>query len=406
MSDFLNFAEARLLAKRRLPHGLFEFIDRGTEDENALHRNREALDAVRIRPRVLTGAGARTQAVSLFGQTYNAPIIVAPTSMVGFVRYRGEADLARAASKNGILFCAATQATASVEEIAAASTGPIWLQLYLLGEDEQFTRDLLQRAWNVGVRTLVVTVDTPVYPKREYNTRNGFELPFRYSVRNVCDVALHPHWAIGVFARYLVSGQLPVYANYPLECRRMFGRSKRLPLMPDVGWGHMRWLRDLWKGNLVLKGILRPDDAILAGKIGADGIVVSSHGGRNLDSAAAPVEVLAKIVDAVGEQMTVIADGGIQRGSDILKILAIGAKAVMVGRGLLYGTAVGGMSGASRFIEILRGELDTAMAMTGCKHLQELDRSVVELPACESCGGNELVEPEQSPTVGDIKSAQ
>ncbi|WP_439397342.1 alpha-hydroxy acid oxidase [Bradyrhizobium sp. PMVTL-01] len=381
MNKFLNHADLRRLAKRRLPRGIFEYIDRGTEDENALLQNRRALDGVRIKPHMLTGGATRSQVVSLFGQIHDAPIIVAPTAFAGLVWHRGEIELAKAAAANDIPFCAATEAITSVEEIAAASTGPIWFQLYLW-ENEELSLDLLQRAWNSGVRTLVVTCDNPVTANREYNTRNGFGVPFRYSARNVCDVALHPRWALSVFARYLATGHVPARANYPHAYRSsILGKGKPLPYEPNLGWGHMRRLRDFWKGNLVLKGILRVEDAILAAELNADGIIVSNHGGRSLDSAVAPIEVLAEIVDAVGEQMTVIADSGVRRGSDILKLLAMGAKAVMVGRILLYGTAVGGMSGASRMIWILRRELDTAMAMSGCNDLRKLTRSLLERPS-------------------------
>lgn len=384
MNDFLNHRELRELTKRRLPRGLFEYIDRGTEDENALRRNRNALDAVRIKPRVLTGGHARTQAISLFGETHETPMIVAPTAFAGLVWYRGEIELAKAAGANGMPFCTSTDAITAVEEIAAASAGPVWLQLYMW-EKEEFTRDFLKRAWDSGVRTLVITCDNAVASNREYNSRNGFGMPFRFSTRNVRDVALHPRWAVGVFARYLATGRVPAFANHPAEYRSsIFSssifKSKGLGYNLDFGWEDIRRLRDLWKGNLVLKGLLRVDDAILAAKYGADGIVVSNHGGRNLDSAVAPIEVLADIVDAVGEKIAVIADSGVRRGSDILKLLAAGAKAVMLGRILLYGTAVGGMSGASHTIGILRRELKVAMGMSGCRDLCQMDRSLLEMP--------------------------
>lgn len=393
MQDFLNYWELRELARRRLPHGLFEYIDRGTEDENSLRRSRHAFDAVRIRPQVLTGSGGvRTQSVSIFGQTYDAPIVVAPTAMAGLVWYRGEIELAKAAASTGIPFCAAMQAISAVEEITAASRSQVWFQLYFFGENEQFaeelSRDLSQRAWNNGVRTLVVTVDMPVPGNREYRIRNGFEMPIKYSARNLYDVTVHPRWTLGVVARYLAAGRVPAFANYPVDHRcSILSRKKPLRLMPGLSWDHVRRLRDAWKGNFVVKGILRPDDAILAAKMGADGIVVSDHVGRRFDSAVAPIEVLPEIVDAVGRQLTVIADSGIRRGSDILKLLAMGAKAVMIGRGLLYGTAVGGMTGASRMIEILRRELDTTMAMTGCTHIRDLNRDYLEMPG--SWGGDD-----------------
>ncbi|WP_074070864.1 alpha-hydroxy acid oxidase [Rhizobium gallicum] len=380
MKHFLNYREARQLAKRRLPRSIFEYIDRGTEDETGLRHNRNALDAVRIRSRALAGGTVRNQNASLFGKTYNSPIIVAPTAFAGLVWYRGEVQLAKAAAANGIPFCAATEAIDAVQEIAGASDGETWFQLYMW-EDENLWRDLLERAWNCGVRVLVSTVDTVVSANREYNVRNGFGMPFRFGVRNVADAAFHPRWVLGVIARYLAAGRTPSFANYPGAYRSsIFAATKHLGLQPDLNWEHMRKLRNVWKGSLILKGILRTDDAIRAVNLGADGIVVSNHGGRQLDIAVAPIEVLAEIVDTVGAQTTVIADSGVQRGSDILKLLAVGAKAVMVGRGPLYGTAIGGMPGASQMIGVLRRELDIAMALTGCEDIRELNRSLLEMP--------------------------
>lgn len=378
MTVFLNYSELRRLAQRRLPRGIFEYIDRGAEDEIGLRHNRLALDAVRIRPRVLTGDRPHSQAISLFGETYDAPMIVAPTAFAGLVWYRGEIALARAASAEGIALCAATDAISSVEEVAAASRGPIWFQLYLW-KDREFTQSLLQRAWESGVRTLLVTCDTAVGPNREYNVHNGFDMPFRFSARNLCDAALHPRWLLGVLAKYMATGRVPGFANYPAGFHRnIFAAGKELPYDRDLSWEHIRRLRETWKGNLVLKGILRVDDALQAAKMGVDGIVVSNHGGRNLDSAVAPIEVLANIVDAVGEQITVIADSGVRRGGDVLKLLAIGARAVMLGRMPLYGTAVGGMSGASQAIRILRRELDIAMKLSGCRDFHQMDRSLLD----------------------------
>ncbi|UVO35801.1 alpha-hydroxy-acid oxidizing protein [Bradyrhizobium arachidis] len=386
-NSFLNYAELRQLARRRLPRIIFDFIDRGTEDEHALRRNRNALDSVRIRPRALRGGGVRNQATSLFGQNCDTPIIVAPTAFAGLVWYQGELELAKAAAANGMPFCAATEALTPVEEIAAASNGPIWFQLYLW-EKEEFTRDLLERVWSSGVRTLLVTCDNSVSANREYNIRSGFGMPLRYSTRNLCDVAFHPRWALGVFARYLATGSVPTFANYPAAYRSsILSRNTKALRYQPIGWDHIRWIRDLWKGNLILKGILRADDAILGAKLGADGVVVSNHGGRNLDGAVAPIEVLAEIVDAVGKQLTVIADSGVQRGSDILKLLAVGAKAVMIGRGLLYATAVGGSSGASRMVGILQRELDIALGMSGCNDIGELDRSLIEMPGVKPMAG-------------------
>ncbi|MCA1510420.1 alpha-hydroxy acid oxidase [Bradyrhizobium sp. NBAIM01] len=379
MTVFLNYSELRQLAQRRLPRGIFQYIDRGTEDEVGLRHNRMSLDAVRIKPRILTGDRPHSQAISLFGETYDAPMIVAPTAFAGLVWHQGEIALAKAASTEGVALCAATDSISSVEEIAAASRGPIWFQLYLWKHYEM-TQALLQRAWETGVRTLVVTCDTAVGPNREYNARNGFDMPFRFSASNLCDAAVHPRWVLGVLARYMATGRLPGFANYPAGFESsIFAAGKALPYDRDLSWEHIRRLRDDWKGNLVLKGILRVDDALVAVRMGADGIVVSNHGGRNLDSAVAPIQVLAKVVDAVGGQITVIADSGVRRGSDVLKLLAIGARAVMLGRMPLYGAAVGGMSGASQAIRILRRELDIAMKLSGCRDFRQMDRSLLDM---------------------------
>ncbi|SDZ97291.1 alpha-hydroxy acid oxidase [Variovorax sp. YR216] len=377
MNAFLNHAELRELARRRLPRAIFEYIDRGTEDEVGLRHNREAFDAVRIRPRVLAAGGTRSQAVTLFGQACDIPIIAAPTACAGLVRFRGEVELAKAAAANNLPFCAALEAINSLEDITEASEGNVWFQVYVW-QDEQLVSALLTRAWNLGVRTLVVTLDSPVASKREYNLRNGFGMPFRFSPRNVCDVALHPRWALGVLGRYLASGSVPSYANYPAGHRdTIFASSKPLAYQDDLCWTHMRWLREQWRGNLVLKGILHPDDAVLACELGADGIVVSNHGGRTFDSAVAPIEVLPEIARAVGDRATILADSSVRRGSDVLKLIAAGAKAVMVGRVLLYGTAVGGMSGASQTIGMLRSEIDSALAMSGCKDIRNVDGSLL-----------------------------
>lgn len=379
MVDFLNYSEARELAKAKLPRGIFEFVDRGTGDEFSLRHNRRQFEAARILPRVLTGGSPRSQKVEIFGETYSAPMLAAPTAFAGLVWFKGEIELARAAAAYGIPFCAATEAITGVGEIATAVGTPIWFQLYLW-DREELSQDLIEKAWTNGARTLVVTVDTPVLPKREYNVRNGFDIPFRFSPRNVFDVATHPRWAVGVLGRYLAAGGLPNFANYPPEYRSNIlsrGSARSMSLAPDLDWDCVRRIRTNWKGNLVIKGILRADDALLALKIGADGIIVSNHGGRNLDGAVAPIEVLPDIADAVGDRLTVLADSSVQRGSDIFKLLASGAKAVLLGRSLLYGTAIAGSAGALRMMRNLGEELDVAMAMSGCRSLGEIDRSLL-----------------------------
>ncbi|MNN12699.1 (S)-mandelate dehydrogenase [compost metagenome] len=309
--------------------------------------------------------------------------MVAPTAFAGLVSFRGETALARAAAEFGIPFTAATESITSVDEIANASPASIWFQLYLWNKLE-ISYALLDRAWLSGVRTLIVTVDTPVMPKREFNVRNGFDVPLRFSARNVFDVATHPRWALGVLGRYVLSGGLPTFANYPKQYRQdLLHRRKvdSLDLMPDLSWEHMKGIRDRWKGNLIIKGILRPDDALRAKALGADGIVVSNHGGRNLDFAVSPIEVLREISDSVGSSLTVLADSSVQRGSDVFKLLANGAKAVLVGRSMLYGTAAGGQAGALRMMHVLTEELGLTMDMSGCRSIDDIQQSLLQTAA-------------------------
>jgi isopentenyl diphosphate isomerase/L-lactate dehydrogenase-like FMN-dependent dehydrogenase len=386
--DALNFHDLRRLAKSRLPRGIFEYIDRGTEDEHGLRHLRNAFEACRIEPHMLTGGTQRSLAVELFGERYALPLVAAPTAFTGLVWHKGEIALAHAAADANIAYCAATEAVTSLEEIAAASPRPVWFQLYLW-EDQNLWTQLLRNAWACGVRTLVVTVDTPVYANREFNQRNGFGVPFRFSAKNMLDVATHPRWALQVMGRYAASGSLPDFANYPAHYRHdILGRGppKKMRHMPGLSWDHVDELRREWKGNLVLKGILRSDDALRAAEHGVDGIVVSSHGGRNLDSAVAPIEVLQRIADAVGDRMTILADSGVQRGSDVFKLLAAGARAVMIGRAFLYGTAAGGKTGAAHAIHLLGKELDTTMALSGSPSLDAIGKARVTKPFSKTTG--------------------
>ncbi|MFM0616295.1 alpha-hydroxy acid oxidase [Paraburkholderia nemoris] len=375
----LNYLEYRDAARRRLPRGLFEYLDRGAESETGIAHNRHVLDSIRVQPRVLVGASPRSQATTLFGVPLEMPVIVAPTAFAGLVWHKGEIALARAAARAGIPFCAATEAITSVEEIADSAGGNIWFQLYLWSEP-QHSHALMERAWQAGVRTLVVTVDTPVSPNREYNVRNGFGMPVRLSARNIADVVTHPRWFCEVLLRYYMVDGSPRFVNYPEPYRRSLlerGIKPKIQHEPALAWSHFATLRRHWRGNIVVKGVLRVDDALKAVELGADGIVVSNHGARNLDSAVAPAQILPRIADAVGERIVVLCDSGIQRGSDIVKLIALGAKAVMVGRAFLNATAVRGEAGAFDMASILSTEADLTMAMTGCRTLPDITRDLI-----------------------------
>ncbi|MCO6050500.1 alpha-hydroxy-acid oxidizing protein [Mesorhizobium sp. RP14(2022)] len=364
--DFLDFEEARQRARRRLPRGVFEYIDRGTEAETAIAENRRALDSARVVPRVLQGECKRDFSVRLFGREVHTPILVAPTAFAGLVRYRGDVALAKAAAAAGSIFCAATESVVSLEDIVREASGNTWFQLYLWERREDW-EDLLDRAEALGIDVLVLTVDTPVFPKKVFNVRNGFGLPMRFGPRNVMDVMSRPVWAADVLGRSLRTGELPQFANYPASGRSsILGRHQQtVRHQPGLSWEHVRQVRSRWKGKLLLKGILSPEDARMAKDHGAEGIVVSSHGMRNFDATVAPIDQLPLVRDAVGDGLTILADSGVQRGSDVMKLLRAGADAVMLGRAMLYALAAGGQAGAERMFSILDQEMRAAAMFAG-----------------------------------------
>ncbi len=381
--DAYNIEDLRELAKRRLPKGLFEFVDRGTEDETALRRNRTALTNIKLRPRVLVDVAQRKQNISLFGHPQTMPIAIAPTGSAGLMWHNGEIALARAASKAGIPCTIATGAMTAIEKIAAQAPGTrLWFQLYMW-PDRNLSYRLVERAKAAGYKGLVVTVDSPVPPSREYNLHNGFTIPFSFNRRNVSDVLMHPRWLLHVLGRYLVTTGMPRYENYPSEVKNRItalpmGRS--MMLNDSLTWQDLRELRRMWPHKLMAKGIIDPADAVRAVECGVDGVIISNHGGRVVDSTLAPIEALPAVVAAVGSRTTVIVDSGFRRGTDVVKALALGADLVLIGRATLYGTAVGGEAGATRALSLLREEINRTMALIGCRSIAELSPEHVILP--------------------------
>lgn len=377
-----NIADLREIALGRVPKGLFEFIDRGTEDEVSLRNNRAVFERIRFKPRTLVNVSGRSQKVTLFGKEFQMPMGIAPTGTAGLLWYEGEIALARAARAAGIPFALATGSMTAMEKVAAEAGGNLWFQLYLW-PDRSLSHKLVERARAAGYEALIVTVDGVVAGNREYNLRNGFTIPFTFTRRNVTDVLRHPRWLMSVLTRYLVTTGMPRYQNYPTELRqkitaRPMGRST---LRNDsLNWDDLRAFRKMWPGPLMVKGILHPQDAVMAGDCGADGVIVSNHGGRNLDGAMASMEALPEIVDAVGQRMTVLIDSGFRRGSDVVKALAIGAHAVLVGRATLYGIAAGGQAGADRALALFREEIDRVMALIGARSVADLNLEFLHAP--------------------------
>lgn len=359
MSGFLSFEEARRSARRRLPRGLFDYIDRGVGEEASLRALRTRLDAAEITPRMLAGDDEPDIRVTLFGQRHEAPFIIAPTAMAGLVHRSGEEALARAAARCGVPFCLSTQSLSSVEEIARAAPDlSIWMQIYLW-QDLGLSEVLLRQAWDTGVRVAVMTIDTPAASRKEWNLRSGFNMPFRLSGRSLSDLARRPNWLVGTILPRAIRHGLPAMNNYPQALRpRLIGApiDPRVTLMKGLNWDHARWLRDHWAGKLVLKGVLSCADAEMAIGIGADGIVVSSHGARNFDASPAPIDVLEDISATCQGHLTVMADSGIRRGLDVLRYRSRGAEAVMLGRLPLWALAAEGEAGVDKALSILKEE--------------------------------------------------
>lgn len=370
----LNVEDARRAARRRLPFGLFEYIDRGTEDEVAIAGNRAGLDAIKLAPSVLIDITQRSPEAEIFSVVQPSPLIIAPTAVAGLLWHDGEIALAKAAAKAGIPFCVSTQSITPIERIADESGARLWFQLYVWKSRER-TLALIDRAAKAGAEALVLTVDTAVGPVREYNIRNGFGIPLKPSLRAGIDLVLHPRWTLDVMLRAILASGVPTYAHYPDEFRTKLGRtalSTEVDLAPDVTWDDVRLLRRRWKGKLILKGILTVEDARTALDHGVDGIVVSNHGARNLDCAPGPTDVLPAIVAAVGDKIEILADSGVRRGADIARFIALGAKGVMIGRATLYGVAIGGAPGASRVLDLLHQQLSATMGMLGARRLSDI----------------------------------
>ena len=377
-----NIADLREMALKRVPKGLFEFVDRGTEDEVSLRNNRSVFERMRFKPRTLVDVSKRNQEVTLFGRKHKMPITIAPTGTAGLMWYQGEIALARAAAQAGIPFTLATGSMTAMEEVAKEAGGTLWFQLYMW-PDRSLSHKLVERAKAAGYEALVVTVDGVVSGNREYNLRSGFTIPFTFTRKNITDVLMHPRWMIDVLARYLVTTGMPRYQNYPtdIKYRITAGPMGRSSMRTDsLGWNDLRALRKIWPHQLMVKGILHPQDALMAVDCGADGVIVSNHGGRNLDGIISPIEALPEVANAVGKRATVLVDSGFRRGSDVVKALALGAHAVQIGRSTLYGVAAGGEEGARRAITIFRDEIDRVMALNGCRSVAELSTDYLHAP--------------------------
>jgi isopentenyl diphosphate isomerase/L-lactate dehydrogenase-like FMN-dependent dehydrogenase len=373
----INIDDLRKMAKRRLPRIAYDFIEGGVEDELGIARNEASFDRERLVPRYLVDVTKRDQSCDLFDRKYSSPFGVSATGLAALFRPGADLMLAEAAAAANLPFMMSRMSTASIEAAAKIAPSHSWYQLYV-ARDRAISLDLIRRVRDAGFGTLVVTVDVPVSSKRERNLRNGFALPPRLTPASMLDALWHPGWIAG----YLRHG-MPRFENWAPYARansttlqiNAFA-AKQAPAS-SVTWKDLEEFRQLWRRHLVVKGILHRDDAIRAAEIGVDGIIVSNHGGRQLDQAPAPLEVLPGISEAVGDKVTLMLDGGVRRGADIVMALCHGARFVMVGRATLYGAAAGGIDGVRKAIAILREEIDLVLGQIGCPNVADLDQSFV-----------------------------
>jgi L-lactate dehydrogenase (cytochrome) len=359
-----NIADLRALAKRRVPRAFFEYADRGSYDESTLHENRAALDRLRFRQRVMIDVDRRSLATEIVGQSVSMPLAIAPTGLTGLQHGSGEIHGARAAAREGIPFCLSTMSICSIEQVKAATDAPFWFQVYVM-RDRGFTRELIVRAREAGCSALMLTADLTVQGQRHREIKNGLSVPPKITLRNLFDIASKPRWAWNVL-------RAPSRSFGNLEGR--IGGADSLTTLaqwiasqfdPTLTWRDLAWIRELWPGKLIVKGIMDAEDARLAADHGVDAIVVSNHGGRQLDGAPTTIDVLPGIVQAVGDRLEVLFDSGITSGQDLLKALALGARAGLIGKAFLYGLGANGEAGVTQAIEIIRRELSVSMALTG-----------------------------------------
>ena len=369
-----NVADFAAAARRRLPRVVWDYLDGGAEDETTLRDNRAGFERLKIMPSVLTGNAKRDQSVELFGTRFASPFMIGPTGLNGLFWPDADLALARAAASADVGFALSTASNNSLEEVAATGPGTRWFQLYPWG-DADFSARLLERAKRSSYSAVIVTVDTLTAGKRERDLRNGFSHELRITPRVVLDGLAHPAWLRSVW----LGRGMPRFENLaeflpPGASASQLADFTRSQRNPSFAWEDIERLKRTWEGPLLVKGILASADAVRALESGADGVVVSNHGGRQLDGAPATIDALPDIVAAIGGRGRVLVDGGIRRGSDVVKAVAVGADAVLLGRSTLYGLAAAGQAGATRVLAILRDEVDRTLALAGARSLVDLQQ--------------------------------
>jgi isopentenyl diphosphate isomerase/L-lactate dehydrogenase-like FMN-dependent dehydrogenase len=386
----VNADDFEALARRRLPRSVFDAIAGGAGDETTVRVNRSAFENVVLRPRPLVDVSTVDTSTTVLGERISMPLMLAPTGSAYMCNPAAEFAIARATAKAGTIFALSSVASASLEDVAATTEGPLWYQLYPSG-DRSAMAETLSRVEATGCRVLCVTIDTPQQPRRDRDVRNGLKKPLRTTPALVLGASVHPRWTVN----FLVG-------RSGADHRRRIGAGQRtfqnldesLSRLAPVTMGDLQWLRGRWRGRLVVKGVMRGDEVPQIIDLGVDGIVVSNHGGRNLDSGQATIEVLPEVVEAAGGRAEIFVDGGFRRGTDVVKALGLGARACLVGRPYAWALAAGGEAGVSQLLEIMKAEIELAMTFSGCAAVADIDASLVRRRAAGPVGSGASTEPQ------------
>jgi L-lactate dehydrogenase (cytochrome) len=371
-----NIEDFRKLARRRLPRALFDFIDGGAQDEVTLRANQSDFHRLALLPRVLTDVSKRDQSVTVLGRRLDLPLILSPTGLPGMLWPNGAIAAAQAADKAGAGFCLSSMSTSTVEDVSRATGRPIWFQLYVM-RDRGLSRALIERAKAAGCSALVLTVDLAMQGQRDRDVHNGLTIPPSLRLSNLVDFALHPGWVWRFLTGPRVTLANLVGATGGKDDMFTIAGFVNSQFDQSITWKDIEWAKSIWGGPLALKGILDPEDAKLAAQHGVDAVIVSNHGGRQLDGVRSAISALPDVVDAVEGKIEVLLDGGVRRGTDVLKAMALGATACMIGRPFLYGLASMGGPGVSRALQIFRNEMDVALALMGRGSVLDFDRSAI-----------------------------
>lgn len=368
--------DLRQIARRKVPRAFFEYAEAGSYSEETLRANRADLEQIKLRQRVLVDVSSLDTSVDLLGETVSVPVGLAPVALTGLEHGNGEILACRAAQATGIPYTLSTVSICSIEDVAAAVDKPFWFQLYVM-KDRGVVRALIERAAAAKCSALVLTVDLQMMGQRHADIKNGLAVPPSLKFKNLVDMATKPRWAASV-----LSGRRWTLGNFDGHIQGIGGVKSLAQWVGSqfdrtLSWKDVEWIRNLWPGKLIIKGILDVEDAKLAVKTGAAAIVVSNHGGRQLDGAPSSISMLPKLADAVGSEIEVLFDGGIVTGKDVLRALGLGAKGCLIGRAYIYGLGAGGEEGVARAIDIIRKELEVSMALTGVKRIREIGRHVL-----------------------------